>query len=103
MAKWQRHLELRDVFDEYRADEATIQQVSAKVADRLSKLRPFPGMDDLNDERDLVQDEFEDLSKNEGADIDDFHDAMDRLYDWADTSLGPWDFTKTPKACWVET
>lgn len=96
MANWQRKLSIKDVWD----CDLPIQKVAEAIAKRLKKLRPF-GDDFLDEERLDLVDEFESLSTYENLTDDQFNDAMDSLYDWADTPLDEeWN---GKKACWVET
>lgn len=82
MANWQRKLSIKDVWD----CGLPIQKVAEAIAKRLKKLRPF-GDDFLDEEQLDLVDEFESLSTYENLTDDQFNDAMDRLYDWADTPL----------------
>lgn len=98
MAQWQRTLVICDVWD--RPNGETIAQLAAIIADRIRELKPF-GLPDLDAEREDVAAEFQDVAEDPCATSGDFDEAMERLYDWADTPLdAAWN---GKKACWVKT
>lgn len=88
---------LKDVYHE----DAKIPELAGTVAERLAALAPFPGEDDINEERDEIVGEFELLSEDPDATVEEFDEIMWRLYDWGDTKLdGHWN---GKKCCWIET
>lgn len=99
MADWQRVLQLKPEWEQAKEGDISIQSLAETVAVLLAKLKPF---DDeyINEERDDIVADFNDLAANEDATADDFDDTMNRLYDWADTSLdSSWN---GKKVCWVD-
>lgn len=101
MADWQRTLHIEEEWNEAKDDKIDIWTLAKTVADKLRKLAPFPGFDDINDERDSIADELEGFAEDPDGDKDDFDCIMTRLYDWADTPLDSnWN---GKKVCWVKT
>jgi hypothetical protein len=103
MADWQRKLNIADLHANYRAEKITVQQLAEGVAKRLRKLKPFGAFEpeELDEERDDIVCEFEQLANDADADINAYNDVLERLYDWADTPLNSaW---PPKKVCWVET
>lgn len=114
MADWQRKLELKDEWPKTRNGELSVSQLADIVADRLEALEPFGDKEldrSLDYEREEIIEEFRALA--EDADVDDFDEVLERLYDWADTPMGGGRGVNIPgvfsgilagkKACWVAT
>lgn len=101
MAQWQRKLDLADVWSMGK-DESKIPELSGIVAGRLKALAPF-GDEDVDDEREDIVSDFEELSKMGAGDasFDDFNTTLDRLYDWGDMKLD--DEWNGKKVCWIGT
>jgi len=94
MSKWLCRLNIADVHEAARNHEITPQQLANSIAVRLSALKCPASVEAEKDE--LVVD-FTEFSQGEG-DFDDFDEIMEKLYDWADTSL-----SFSVKVCWVNT
>jgi hypothetical protein len=95
MAKWQRTLDIRDVWD-----SGDIPLVANIAADRLAHLARFDD-ENLEDEKQNLADELRDLSEDPKATANDFDDVWSRVYDWADRSLdSQWNGRKV---CWIKT
>lgn len=101
MAQWQSTLDLKDVWGQYDTADISIQELSKVISERLLKLKPISTQFVLQGRDDLVED-FDDLSHDEGADVDDFDDIMARLYDWGDIRLSG-DILSGKKVCWIKT
>lgn len=106
MADWTHRLELKDLHDKYEKKEIQPDDLGKEVAKRLRTLIELnrPPIDEtLLDEAEEIALEFESMSDN---DIDEYDNIINRLYDWADTTLphAPnTPFSLTPKLCWVNT
>ena len=95
MANWQRTLNLKDIWP-----TNDPQRIASAIAERLLRLEPFSDPS-LNRMRDEFAFEFGSMANDSNVDTDDFDDAMERLYDWADTRLDDvWD---GKRVCWVQT
>jgi hypothetical protein len=96
MANWQRELDISNAFRQAQDGEIANEELAAEIAKKLLALPPFDiAMIDL--EREDIADDFAHFE----GDVDEFDHLMDRLYDWADTSLdGEWNGRKV---CWVRT
>lgn len=100
MAKWERKLDLAPEWQQAEDHEIAVQQLATVVAKRLEALQPFVGENEsLEREKQVLVEEFQDLSEDEDADTDDFDILLTALYDWADTSLD--DNWNGRKACWI--
>ena len=97
MTKWQRHLRLKDVYHSGKP----IPELAEIVAKRLRNISVPDSITYLEDERDLIAENFEDLAKDKNASAEDFDEVMAELYDWADYPLDGKVFGE--KLCWVET
>lgn len=100
MANWQRELNLADVFVPAKEGHVTVADLCGTIAKRLRLMKPF-GIESIDEERDEITDDFEFLASDGSADRDEFDEAMERLYDWADTALD--DKWNGRKVCWVRT
>lgn len=102
MAKWQRKLDLTDVWEKANDEEITVSELSATIADRLEALSSFGIKHDHVDlEKVEIIEEFRILAEDECVDFDEFNFIFRRLYDWADQSLD--DKFSGKKVCWVAT
>jgi hypothetical protein len=99
MANWATTLNLLPEYDEARAGNITIQALAAVVAERLGKLK-WPAQFESDQEE--LADEFDCLSQDPDANVSDFDDVLERLYDVADARIdnSPWPYRKL---CWVKT
>ena len=101
MANWQLKLQLGDVYH----SGLPIPKLAKTVAERLAALKIDALMllaaSDLEDVREDIVLGFLALASDPDADADDFDEVMERLYDWADTSLD--DYWNGRKVCWVNT
>lgn len=102
MADWQRKLILNPEWDQAQEHEISTQELARSVAVKLRALKPFgTSLAELNDERDGIAEEFDDLAANKSATQQDFNYAMQSLYDWGDQRISPeWN---GKKVCWVDT
>lgn len=91
MAKWQRRLDLNDVWN-----SADVPLIAKTISKRLRKLDPL-GDEDVDYMRDKLADEFEDLASAPNANTAEFDSIMAELYDWADTNWNG------KKVCWIAT
>ena len=99
MSKWQRKLDISDVWDKSNNGEIPVYELCHAIAERLKALK---ALDDENLEEEKVEiiEAFNSLFEEECDDFDEFNDVMRELYDWADTKL---DFDFGGKAvCWIE-
>lgn len=98
MAQWQRKLELADVY-RIGDDEEKVPELAGIIATRLLALAPF-GIDDIDEERAEIVNMFKEV-ESEKLGFDEFNDAMENLYNWADQPLD--DNWNGKKVCWVNT
>ena len=99
MADWQAKLDISDVVKKFQDGEIPISKMGTIIADRIGKLKS-PSFDEwINQEKDDVQEGFNNLQYDEDSTVDDFNDRLEALYDWADSSVGD----NRKKACWVTT
>lgn len=100
MAHWQRKIMLNPEWDQAYEGELTIAHLARSVAAKLKSLAPF-NIDEFDEERDELVEEFEALAGDAGATTPEFDDAMRRLFDWGDRSLDRnWN---GKKVCWIDT
>ena len=101
MAQWQRKLLLNPEWDQAQDDLISTQELAKSVATKLRALRPFKaGLDDINDERDEIADNFENLAEDKTATQQDFNSIMEDLFNWGDQRLdGEWN---GKKVCWID-
>ncbi len=104
MANWTRKLDLKDVWhtdgeDPSHPSPAELAKLAGIIAARLKAIRPYDDAD-VNEERDMLVERFEELSRSQ-PDADDFDDVMSDLYDWGDLPLdNKW---AGKKVCWIST
>lgn len=100
MANWQRKIVLNPEWELARDGEFSMQHLAAAIAQRLKALTPFSD-DELEEGRQDIIWEFEQISKSDDATTSDIDAAMEALYDWGDTRMD--DVWNGRKACWVDT
>ncbi len=100
MANWQRKIDISQLHHDFQAGTITVQQLAAGVAKKV-RLVPDFKRDHIDLSRDEIAEEFEALSEDENADINDYDNVLSNLYDWADMSLDGQFNGK--KVCWIET
>lgn len=115
MANWQFSLDLKDAWKKHDEGEMSIVDVAKAIATRgkglvveikvradIAKRTDEEFSESLKDmARTLEQDilpMFEELVETENDDVEEFDNALEDLYDWADEPLG---FGR--KMCWVST
>jgi hypothetical protein len=109
MANWQRTIKLQPWWGQAQTDEISVQELAGVVADKLEKLAAFgEGFEDIDQERDWLVEAFRDLQSDEAADIPEFDNLMNELYNWSDTSLDGQPLAgraaiNCKKVCWVDT
>lgn len=97
MAKWQRELDLSDVWPRAESGELSACQLAGTVADRLAALAPIPAVEDIRQE--LIE-SFRILADFPDLDGDEFDAQLERLYDWGDIALD--DKWNGKKVCWIK-
>lgn len=100
MAHWKHTLDISDVWASAQAGNTNPQGFARAVWEKLRRLHVDD--EDLDHEREELEDEFSELAFDTGTTFDDTDDAMSRLYDWADTKLSG-EFFGAVKLCWVKT
>jgi len=88
MANWKYTLDIKDIWQQAKDDEITVQELAKETANRLENLKikeKYYPMDEV--------DELISFSEDEEADKYNFDDVMSRLYDWADRD----------HICWIAT
>lgn len=95
MAIWTHKLELKDLHQSFDNDEISIEDVADGVVNRINALMPsIPPY--LQGELRNIRDDFAVVN-----DVESYDEALNDLYDWADTSLdGKFGGRKL---CWVNT
>ena len=101
MSDWQYRIDLTDVWNKW-PDEVSTQELSKIIATRLRELNPVGLSDFLLEEKEMIADEFEILSLDKEATVEEFDERMSDLYDWGDTSLDN-DLFYGKKICWIAT
>lgn len=91
MASWKRILDLTPEFGKAEEGEIEIHDLARITAERLRQMKPFFDFMDVG--RVEIAEQFDDLSQDKGADVDDFDTLMEELYNWADVD----------RSCWVKT
>ncbi len=101
MANWQRTLDISNAWQ--KADKKQISTISfAKtIIKELKQLTEFTRYTDIEKQKLDLIDEFEDFVLTNEDDEEFFDNLMEKLYDWADTSLDGKVGGK--KACWIRT
>jgi hypothetical protein len=77
MTNWQHTIDIKEAWEKASNDEITPAQLAAVVAEQLKSLPP-----DLPDAPAQLA-EFEGLAQNAELSDDEFDDAFESLYDWA--------------------
>jgi len=118
MSDWQRKLELQPEWDQAKAGAISRQALARVIAERLKALQPFevPARDAnnehqvnmlewINEKRDELAWIFEDCAGNSDLSVEDFDDAMENLYDWADSpvEMRGENVVRGKKVCWIST
>jgi hypothetical protein len=99
MARWQRTLKLKDVWEIDNDDPQEVALLSKIVAQRLRALKPFPQVA-LEEKKEYVAQLFDALGDGE-PDVQEFDEALQSAYEWADTRLD--NHFNGAKVCWIET
>jgi len=95
MANWQRHLNLKDMWD-----SGDVHLIAKTASDRLRDLLPFND-GQLDYIRVDLAEQFADIADDPTSSTNEFDYVMEELYDWADTKLdSEWN---GKKVCWVAT
>ena len=101
MADWKLRLRVGRARRDYEDGGITLKELCDIYARQLEKKAPF--IRDRMNEPDLA-DEAEDIAHDFKAmveTVEEFDDALTRLYDWADTTLND-ETWPHEKLCWVE-
>jgi len=104
MTDWQLKIDLSDFWHKY-PDELTLQEIAIKlvfVLENFKKIvkKRFP---DYLESFEEIIDNFQAFAEDESLDDpDNFDDALEDLYDWADTHLDERPFGGK-KLCWIST
>ena len=100
MSRWQRTLNLNDIWDKAKKREITPQALALEISMRLKNIRPFKEYY-IEDEKLEIIEELDDFSLQEDVTFNDFDYIMNRLYDWGDTPLD--NKFGGNKVCWIKT
>lgn len=96
MADWKLKLRVGQDRLAYDEKEITLEELASRYASKLKHkvdyIRNVMKEEDLADEAEDIAHDFTIV-----ASVEEFDEALERLYDWADTSLGG-----GAKTCWVE-
>lgn len=101
MSNWKRTLNLLPEWNHAKDNEIDFQELAGIISLRLDRLAPFSDRPYVEEARQELVYEFESLSLDDDATVEDFDSLMNELYDWADTSLDG-NFGGD-KVCWVKT
>jgi hypothetical protein len=66
------------------------------ISVRLEELEPYRSVHIETNRMSLIED-FTTLSEDASADVVNFNDLMNELYDWGDMWIGTW------RVCWIAT
>lgn len=100
MANWQRKVMLNPEWAQAQDGELPIHKLAGVIASRLKAIFPFAD-DAVEDQREELVWQFEQIAKDEAATSQELDSAMGELFDWADTSLdGKWN---GKRVCWIDT
>lgn len=100
MAQWQRTLRLQPEWGRAQDGSVPVHELAGVIAARLKSLVPFKDERVEDARQDLIR-EFEQLSQDDDTDVEEFDHWMNELYDWGDQSLdGKWN---GKKVCWIDT
>lgn len=85
MANWLNKMDLKQFVDEYEDDKITIEECAQKIAKYLHEfvLQPPTIQEQYQFELEEIALEFEAVT-----DVEEFDDALERLYDLGDTAVG---------------
>lgn len=103
MSDWQMTLDFTPAKSDYRAGKITIQQLAQKVVDTIKvNIETAKRIDDLmgKELEDEILPLFEEIAADETMTVDDYDNALDDLYDWADTKLS--DGWPRKAMCWIK-
>jgi len=102
MADWQTKIDFSKQKNKFQSGEIELKELVKAVIDEINRV--LPSVEKINS--DLASDleceilpMFEELAEFE-IDVDDFDNALEYLYDWADTSLD--DKFGGKKMCWIK-
>jgi hypothetical protein len=110
MANWKYKLDMAADWQLCKEGAINAQELARRV---VKHLRELPLEDDKSDEsmignsyfpkqelNELIED-FNHLSNDEDATVDDFDEIYDRLCDWGDQEIAPYGKWPTNKLCWI--
>jgi hypothetical protein len=99
MVNWLRELDVAKEWNEVDEDATKIVGLCKVIVEKLANLNVFDDSD-IEDEKERIMAEFQDLIDIECEDFLMFNDVWEELYDWADQTTR--DGGKTGKVCWVK-
>ena len=109
MANWQHRIELKDLHEKYEDGEITIQEVAKQLKSRLEILygainkRRYLAKDIYLEMLKTITTDFEALSEDENASVDNYDDVLSSLYDFGDIKLDNKDIFHEARLCWINT
>lgn len=105
MTDWQRKIDIHELWKQREDDEnsVTLQQLAGEIARQLKGLTPFRAPNEyLNDKRNELAEEFEDMAESTDVDVEDFDYLLSALYDWGDIKISG-GFFDAKTVCWIRT
>lgn len=101
MANWLHTLKIKDEWQSAKNDEISHHELARCISNKLQMIRNK--MSDHDFTLDELIDEFDGIAQDKEADVDEFDDVMQRLYDWGDQTLPPYNAWPHNKMCWIAT
>ena len=100
MSKWQRTLDIKDVWEKASNREVIPQFLASTITKKLEKLKTFNNQYIDYDKEELILN-FQDASEDNTLTWDKLDYLLNDLYDWGDISLDEGFGCK--KVCWIKT
>lgn len=85
MDNWKNKLDIKKIWQKGKAGEATHQEIAAEISKQLKSISLMGFIPEYQrEECNFLADEFELLSIDKNATVDEFDNLMSQLYDWGD-------------------
>ena len=103
MANWKYKLEFKEF---YHDDNLSIQTKAKMAVETIEKTLRVPLNIDSNRydaEIDGIKEQFDEIANDPKADVGDFDNVMEQLYDWGDQERAPLKQWPRNAMCWINT
>lgn len=98
MTQWLSELDIREEWYKTRDQQMNLSQLCEALVSKISNLPQY--QDDFT--LDEIARAFKKLQVDQEPNIAEFDNIMNRLYDWADTTIGYHPFPNQKRKCWIK-